>query len=647
MSIPTIGRMQAAISGHMTKIGCGFLIGALLIWLAVSESNPWSSPSYVASLSEKMSDSELSVFQRDIGAIRSAVGTSASINVNQPWQSGALNVYVLASDKLLGWSSGGASYWPRQDVILIDKNAVWPYVTQSLYAGTNTLLTRQASNYDGLWRRFILLHELGHRTLHRNVDPTTLFDRQARRRYEDEADAFAFDHLARLLTTPNDPYGEITTRAGLFNRRNIERLPEPDRNAAIVASLIQEFSVNLLFSNAAVSTFDSGIAHKAFVERFKPRLGELLSKTTTKEGRTYVLISLAAVERVESAGRNIVAEIVSELPIVEARFGESDLEMKVLLSAATSEKGANPKLGTIRLPRSSLEGTETAKLKLAAASAIPEASSENSNIPANDPDPRARFVLPDVIEAMRAQRNDAPRDDWWPDHADAKQPTTEALVAQLDELYSDVLNDIIGRGWQSSCGIRRRVRDFPYLDVIIVCSDLFFAGRYNVESQKLSDVEELQGFHPETSRRSSVAPGSGITEIVDVRIDSERRVYFIEDTLSDQVHIRPHKLRVWLASRARPRLVGELDLLTDWIPSGSSIQDWFEISHPPVLTCQVPTEKTALCTEFLDSIFEVNLQTGKVGVLFYPAGVRRAWDMRGHYAFYARGGFRLFIARLE
>jgi hypothetical protein len=118
----------------MTKIGFVFLVGALLIWLAIGESNPWSSPSYVASLTEPMSDSELSDFKRDVEAVRSAIGTSVSINVNQPWQSGALNVYVLASNKLLGWSAGGASYWPRFDVILIDKNAVWPYVTQSLYA---------------------------------------------------------------------------------------------------------------------------------------------------------------------------------------------------------------------------------------------------------------------------------------------------------------------------------------------------------------------------------------------------------------------------------------------------------------------------------------------------------------------------------
>jgi hypothetical protein len=70
-----------------------------------------------------------------------------------------------------------------------------------------------------------------------------------------------------------------------------------------------------------------------------------------------------------------------------------------------------------------------------------------------------------------------------------------------------------------------------------------------------------------------------------------------------------NKLRVWLASAYRPSLVGELDLLTDWIPTGSSIEDWFEISHPPALTCQVPTEETAVCAEFLDSIFKTDLKT--------------------------------------
>ena len=62
-------------------------------------------------------------------------------------------------------------------------------------------------------------------------------------------------------------------------------------------------------------------------------------------------------------------------------------------------------------------------------------------------------------------------------------------------------------------------------------------------------------------------------------------------------------------------------------------------------SCALPTEEAAVCTEFLDSIFQVDLRTGKIGVLFYPAGVRRADDGQ-YFALFAPGGFRLFIVRL-
>jgi len=485
-----------------------------------------------------------------------------------------------------------------------------------------------------------LLHELGHRTLHRNINPPALFDQQARRQYEDEADAFAFKHIARLLTEPEDRREAISVRTGLFNRRNIDNLPEPDRSAAIVASLIQEFSVNLLFSNAAVSTFDSGVAHKAFVERFKPQLSGLLPTTTTREGRTYVLLALAAVERIEEVGRNIVAEIASELPIVDVQFDEAGLKMKVLLASATSEKSATPKQGTIRLPRSSFSATGTTKLKVLAGSAMPDPPTENANNRENAADTTITpFVLPDIVEATRALRDDAQGLDWWPDRAETKRPKTEILVAQLDETYVRVR--------KSPCQIKWHVRDYPNMDVTILCADDFFAGRFDVENQRLSDLEQLQGLHQRTFPNSEAFTANDIVEVVDVRIDGKRRIYLVEDTLSDRPHVSPHKLRVWSASRGRPRLLGELDLLTDWIPTGSSIHDWFEISHPPVLTCQLPTEETAVCTEFLDSIFQIDLKSGKISVLFHPAGVRRTRDVQGHYAFYARGGFRLFITRLE
>jgi hypothetical protein len=61
-----------------------------------------------------------------------------------------------------------------------------------------------------------------------------------------------------------------------------------------------------------------------------------------------------------------------------------------------------------------------------------------------------------------------------------------------------------------------------------------------------------------------------------------------------------------------------------------------------ILLCDSPKDEVAVCMELLDSIFNINLRTGRIVVLFYPAGVRRAVD-KDHYVFYARGGFRLFV----
>jgi hypothetical protein len=179
------------------------------------------------------------------------------------------------------------------------------------------------------------------------------------------------------------------------------------------------------------------------------------------------------------------------------------------------------------------------------------------------------------------------------------------------------------------------------LDVVFSCGNTFFAGRFDAAAAKVIDLVPL------------ISPIQGSTDVgseeglyvADVRIDGKRNLFFIQDTLSDQRRKTTHQLRIW-AYNGRPRLLATRDLITDWIPAGSSIADWFNISHPPVLFCDLPAEETSVCTEPLDSIFQTNLRNGKTQVLFYPAGVRRASDGPGYYAFFARGGFRLFIIRL-
>jgi hypothetical protein len=90
--------------------------------------------------------------------------------------------------------------------------------------------------------------------------------------------------------------------------------------------------------------------------------------------------------------------------------------------------------------------------------------------------------------------------------------------------------------------------------------------------------------------------------VADVRLDGERKFFFIQNTLSDQDHQSAQQIRIWRASGRRlPMLTDKIDLITDWIPSGSLISDWFRISHPAGLYCNVQLEQVAICTEFLDS----------------------------------------------
>jgi hypothetical protein len=254
-----IANVAAVLGRNATKVATGLALCALVGWLAASSSNPWRNFTNV-----QLGDPEVGALRTDIVAAVRAVQPSIKVNVNSRWERGAVNVYVLANagSKLPGWGAGGASYQPRHDVVLIDKHVAWPYVTEPSYAAARTASSPERSASARLWLQFIVLHEIGHRTLHRNVSPTTIVDQQMKRRFEDEADTFAFEHLASLVGQTESRF----RREGLFSQGRIARLPEPDRSAAIIASLIQEFSVNLLFSNAAVSTYHSDVAHRAFAD---------------------------------------------------------------------------------------------------------------------------------------------------------------------------------------------------------------------------------------------------------------------------------------------------------------------------------------------------------------------------------------------
>ena len=173
------------------------------------------------------------------------------------------------------------------------------------------------------------------------------------------------------------------------------------------------------------------------------------------------------------------------------------------------------------------------------------------------------------------------------------------------------------------------------MDVFFACRGEYFEAVFDSTSAALVDIVFHNG--PERER-------GDVVEFLDLRIDGQRLIYFVQNTLSNDAHSRRHEILVWRANGGRPRLVARRDLVTDWIPPGAQLRDFLRISHPPTLVCREVGPLTATCVEFLDSIFSFDLAEESLSVLFYPAGAKMSIIDEGHYAFYSPGGHRVFVA---
>jgi hypothetical protein len=587
------------MGGTVYQIRCGEPLAGLLIWLASSNANPWRSERFIRSTVYNISSTdEMGLINQLVPSI-AGVHQAKKLQINKPWMPDALNVYILdkPAASIEGWGTGGASYEPNNDVILIDRYVIWPYLTNAGFASVGVAAANSSwSSADKLWLQFVFLHELGHRVLHRNVK----IERSKLRQFEDEADLFAFKEMAKLVGQSERAEYD---RPGLLSRRAIARLPEPDRAAAIIASLIQQYSISLLFSNASVSTYSTNAAHRAFVDRFRPRLLELLMTTKTRAGRTFILIALAAVDRVEHSGKSVVAEFFSDDPVAAVWFDGADLKIE-----ADTGKGSTKK-GVTTVSQSQYSGQSTIGQKLS------------------------------PIEAGASAPNEINHDRrWWAD-----RPQIEA--DHLDEVLIGLLRSLYGDDMKR-CTVSRRARAYPMMDVVFTCrvqdinGTLNFIGSYNIKSNELTELIPSRG--PEEQKGDE---RFGI-EVLDAQVSGERRIVFVQNTFSDTQHSKPHQLRIFGVAGSDTRLLSKIDLISDEIPTGSRVIDWFDITHPQTLACEEEWEEFAICTEFFDSVFQVNLRTGDVQPLFYPAGIKRARGPSGYQAFYAPGGFRVFVNKL-
>ncbi|MER8640198.1 hypothetical protein [Mesorhizobium sp. M1365] len=286
-------------------LGMAAFLGVVALWFG-GNPNPWSDPEHLAKVDVELDQNTRADLERELRTLARVAGITAPVALNKPFDPVKLNIHIVRGDldgrdKL---QDGDARYDAGWDVLLLSTRVVRPMVPGLEYANVHLSTDPQESLIAQTWFQFVVLHELGHRTLHRYVAV-------AKDVAEQQADKFAFEHLAELQVEQagkgDDP--------NLFSPQLIAGLPPADRRIAVTASTLTMLSVGLQFSDVAFSTFFSDPAHDAFVKRFVPYLTELLLRTTTFQARTIVQLALAYLDRVRLTGESVVAEIHLSRPI--------------------------------------------------------------------------------------------------------------------------------------------------------------------------------------------------------------------------------------------------------------------------------------------------------------------------------------------
>lgn len=209
-------------------------------------------------------------------AFAKAVGIKEELTLNSPYRSGTLQVYTTtpAARKITHCGRGNAVYDAELDAIFVDMSVVKPLDSETRSVDDDK---RKPNNQlISTYLHFVLLHEMGHRQLHRSSGgffDSTKGDLQ--RTHEDEADDFAIANLIKIYkqfllksqAVASGLYGGSSGMAWL----NAEELMDEDfsQNRVTLDIVMALFAMTkeLQLSNYPFSPFYSDEAHANLVER--------------------------------------------------------------------------------------------------------------------------------------------------------------------------------------------------------------------------------------------------------------------------------------------------------------------------------------------------------------------------------------------
>jgi hypothetical protein len=270
---------------------------------------------------------------------------SPPISLNKPYSyrirdQGGLQVFTTspAAEHVRFCGKGNAVYDSMLDAVFIDEQIVYPTDWKQLLAtpdggwGLDIPLTLDDAPWLHVYLRFVILHELGHRQLHRHVasvfDLGPNNDQAAQRRRETDADDFA---IARMRTAYKvaGQYGIRPVEEYTGNTINFEvtdHTPIADQVQASLVEMAQDITQGRLVLPSTTSPLRDDFAHPSYLDRSASLVRQsLLSPSSDPDLMLFTDYISKSLERMKEASQSGIVELTAKQPVSAIQFDSRGL----------------------------------------------------------------------------------------------------------------------------------------------------------------------------------------------------------------------------------------------------------------------------------------------------------------------------------
>ena len=328
------------------RVALGLTILLVVGLLFLDQADPWRQREFVDSVQYPMTTDQRAAIRHEIDTLVKAAHADPDFTFNEPRHAGHLGFFVTraAARGTLKIGSGNALYDPRYNIVLLDEQFISPFVVDVVFGGVSPKESNRQQGFGLSWRRFALLHELGHQQLHRGLSHRLPLGRS---NVELEADRFALDAMTRIPDELRHGYSEGTLH---IEDSAYAALSATDKNLVRLATAAQETAISLMFASGSHSSFYADPTHATFIERFQLILHDF--QTSSDTVLTYRDLALAYLDRLGRTRERVVRELQVTDPITDVDMNNGVLIVK----SKESEFRVDSQLAMSRGPPLSLLG---------------------------------------------------------------------------------------------------------------------------------------------------------------------------------------------------------------------------------------------------------------------------------------------------